>query len=66
MLGASRKRLVGALDNEAPVEKRLAGSVALALAGAAAGVQVLRVHDVAETVQGLRVWRGMRDRALAP
>lgn len=66
MLGASRKRLVGALDNEAPVEKRLGGSVALALAGAAAGVQVLRVHDVAETVQGLRVWRGMRDRALAP
>ncbi|MCD2317641.1 dihydropteroate synthase [Sphingomonas sp. IC-11] len=64
MLGASRKRLIGALSNEAPVGERLGGSVALALKGAAAGVQLLRVHDVAETVQALRVWRGMRDRAL--
>ena len=65
MLGASRKRLIGALDNEAPVARRLGGSVALALAGAAAGVQVMRVHDVVETIQALRVWRGLRDRALA-
>ncbi len=64
MLGASRKRLIGALSNEAPVERRLGGSVALALRGAEAGVQLLRVHDVAETVQALRVWRGLRDRAL--
>ncbi|MEG8039604.1 dihydropteroate synthase [Sphingomonas sp. LR60] len=65
MLGASRKRLIGALDNEAPVASRLGGSVALALAGAQAGVQLLRVHDVVETVQALRVWRGLRDRALS-
>jgi dihydropteroate synthase len=64
MLGASRKRLIGALSNEAPVEARLGGSVALAMLGAQAGVQLLRVHDVAETVQGSRVWRGLRDRAL--
>lgn len=64
MLGASRKRLIGALSNEAPVGERLGGSVALALKGAEAGVQLLRVHDVAETVQALRVWRGLRDRAL--
>jgi dihydropteroate synthase len=64
MLGASRKRLIGALSNEAPVAERLGGSVALALRGAEAGVQLLRVHDVAETVQALRVWRGLRDRAL--
>ena len=64
MLGASRKRLVGALSNEAPVEQRLAGSVALALAGMDAGVQLLRVHDVAETVQARNVWRGLRDAAL--
>ena len=64
MLGASRKRLIGALDNEAPVAARLGGSVALALKGAEAGVQLIRVHDVAETVQALRVWRGLRDRAL--
>jgi dihydropteroate synthase len=63
MLGASRKRLIGALSNEAPVGERLGGSVALALKGAEAGVQLLRVHDVPETVQALRVWRGLRDRA---
>lgn len=64
MLGASRKRMIGALSNEAPAEQRLGGSVALALKGADAGVQLLRVHDVAETVQALRVWRGLRDQAL--
>ena len=64
LLGASRKRLIGALSNEAPVGDRLAGSLALALKGVEAGVQILRVHDVAETVQALRVWRGMRDLAL--
>jgi dihydropteroate synthase len=63
MLGASRKRLIGALSNEAPVSERLGGSVALALKGAELGVQLLRVHDVVETVQALRVWRGQRDRA---
>jgi dihydropteroate synthase len=66
LLGASRKRLIGALAGEAPAERRLGGSVALALAGAAQGAQLLRVHDVPETVQALRVWRGMRDAALTP
>jgi dihydropteroate synthase len=64
MLGASRKRLIGALSNEAPVEARLGGSVALAIKGAEAGVQLTRVHDVVETAQALRVWRGLRDQAL--
>jgi dihydropteroate synthase len=64
MLGASRKRMIGALDNEAPVAARLGGSLALALKGAEAGVQLLRVHDVAATVQALKTWRGLRDRAL--
>jgi len=64
MLGASRKRLIGALSNEAPASDRLGGSVALALKGADAGVQLLRVHDVADTVQALRVWRGCKDQAL--
>ncbi len=66
MLGASRKRLIGALSGEAPADQRLAGSIALALKGADQGVQLLRVHDVPETVQALRVWRGMRDSALTP
>ena len=66
MLGASRKRMIGALAGEAPADQRLAGSLALALKGAEHGVQLLRVHDVPETVQALRVWRGMRDSALTP
>ena len=64
MLGASRKRMIGALSNEAPADQRLGGSLALALKGAEAGVQLFRVHDVAETVQALKVWRGLRDQAL--
>lgn len=64
MLGASRKRMIGALANEAPADQRLGGSLTLALKGAEAGVQLLRVHDVADTVQALKVWRGLRDQAL--
>jgi dihydropteroate synthase len=64
LLGASRKRIIGALSNEAPASERLGGSIALALKGADAGAQLLRVHDVAETTQALRVWRGLRDAAL--
>jgi dihydropteroate synthase len=66
MLGASRKRMIGALSGEAPADQRLGGSIALALKGAEQGVQLLRVHDVPETVQALRVWRGLRDSALTP
>jgi dihydropteroate synthase len=64
MLGASRKRMIGALSNEAPVDQRLGGSLALAVAAMDAGVQLLRVHDVPETVQARNVWRGLRDAAL--
>jgi len=64
LLGASRKRMIGALSHEAPAEARLGGSLALALKGADQGAQLLRVHDVFETAQALRVWRGMRDAAL--
>lgn len=64
MLGASRKRMIGAMSNEAPAGERLGGSIALAVAGIDAGVQLLRVHDVPETVQARNVWRGLRDAAL--
>jgi dihydropteroate synthase len=64
VLGTSRKRMIGALSNEAPAEARLGGSVALALKGAELGAQLIRVHDVFETAQALRVWRGMKDVAL--
>lgn len=64
LLGTSRKRMIGALSNEAAAHERLGGSIALAVAGMNAGVQLLRVHDVAETVQARNVWRGLRDAAL--
>jgi len=64
MVGASRKRMIGALSNEAPAHQRLGGSLALSVKAMDAGVQLLRVHDVAETVQAARVWRGLRDAAL--
>jgi dihydropteroate synthase len=66
VIGASRKRTIGALSGEAPAEQRLGGSIAFALKAAEQGVQLLRVHDVFETLQALRVWRGMRDQALTP
>lgn len=66
VLGASRKRMIGALANEAPADQRLPGSLALALKAVDQGVQVVRVHDVPETVQALKVWRGLRDSALTP
>jgi len=66
LLGASRKRIIGALSSEAPVDERLGGSVALALHGAQMGAQILRVHDVPETLQAIRIWRGLRDEALTP
>ncbi len=64
LIGVSRKRMIGALSNEAPVHQRLGGSLALALKGMDAGVQLLRVHDVRETVQARDVWQGLRDAAL--
>jgi dihydropteroate synthase len=66
VVGASRKRTIGALSGEAPVEKRLGGSITFALKAVEQGAQIVRVHDVFETVQALRVWRGLRDQALTP
>lgn len=66
VLGASRKRTIGALSNEAPADQRLAGSLALAIKAAEQGTQIVRVHDVPETVQALKIWRGLRDQALTP
>jgi dihydropteroate synthase len=65
LLGASRKRFIGALSNEAPVDARLGGSLAVAMKAAEQGAQIIRVHDVPETVQALRVWRGLRDQGLS-
>ena len=55
LAGMSRKSMIGGLTGK-PVEGRLAGSLAAALAATAQGAQILRVHDVAETVDALAVW----------
>ncbi|MBC6439702.1 MAG: dihydropteroate synthase [Rhodospirillales bacterium] len=59
LLGASRKRFIGTLANESEACRRVSGSVAVTLAGVHSGAHVLRVHDVAETVQALRVWQAI-------
>ncbi len=64
LFGASRKRMIGALDNEAAADQRLGGTIALHYQAAAHGAQLLRVHDIAENRQALRIWRGLRDAAL--
>lgn len=64
LFGASRKRMIGALSNEATVERRLGGSIFLAMKAVEQGAQIVRVHDAAETVQAVQVWRGLRDAAL--
>ncbi|NKJ41856.1 dihydropteroate synthase [Novosphingobium sp. SG720] len=64
LFAASRKRMIGALSNEAPAHQRLGGSITLAVKAFEAGCHMVRVHDVADTVQAMRVWRGLRDAAL--
>ena len=65
LFAGSRKRLIGALSNEAPTSHRLGGSIALAFRAAQLGAQMVRVHDVAESVQALRLWRGLADAGLS-
>jgi dihydropteroate synthase len=55
LAGLSRKSMIGALTGR-PVEQRMAGSLGGALAAVAQGARIVRVHDVAETVDALRVW----------
>ena len=57
LLGASRKRFIGTLSGEQEAARRMPGSIAVALGGVAQGVQMIRVHDVAETRQALRMWQ---------
>jgi dihydropteroate synthase len=66
VIGASRKRTIGALSGEAPADKRLGGSIAFAMKAIEQAAQILRVHDAFETVQAVRIWRGLRDQALTP
>ena len=63
LLGASRKRFIQALDDKAQEpSSRLGGSLAAALRSAEEGCAVIRVHDVRETVQALKVWSAINAR----
>ncbi len=59
LIGLSRKGFIGQLAGEPVAERRLGGSLAAALFALTQGAVILRVHDVAETVQAVRVWRGL-------
>lgn len=55
LIGASRKSFIGAITGVEDPSQRLAGSLAVAVAAVDAGVAIIRVHDVAETVRAVRV-----------
>jgi dihydropteroate synthase len=57
LLGASRKKLIDHISDAPLPRDRMPGSLAAALTGAAQGVQIMRVHDVAATRQALAVWQ---------
>ena len=61
LLGVSRKSFITRIAGTAAPKERLPGSLAAALAGLDRGVQIVRVHDVAETAQALAVWRAITD-----
>ncbi|MBK8177143.1 MAG: dihydropteroate synthase [Rhodospirillales bacterium] len=60
-VGLSRKSFIGRLSRKEPPDRRLPGSLSAALAAAAAGAHILRVHDVGETWQALHVWQAIAD-----
>lgn len=59
LVGVSRKGFIGRIGGAAEPRERMPGSLAVGLAAVLMGAAVLRVHDVAATVQGLRLWRAM-------
>ena len=59
MLGVSRKSMIARLSRGEPPDARLPGSLAAALAAVQQGVQILRVHDVAETRRALALWQAV-------
>jgi dihydropteroate synthase len=55
LVGISRKSMIGQLLGDVPVDQRLQGSVAAAVIAAIKGANILRVHDVRETVEALKI-----------
>jgi dihydropteroate synthase len=59
LVGVSRKSFIGRITGEADPRRRLPASLAAALFALAQGARILRVHNVAETVQALRMWQAL-------
>ncbi len=59
LVGLSRKGFIGRLSGEPVACKRVGGSLSAGLFAVSRGASILRVHDVAETVQALKVWRAL-------
>ena len=60
LLGTSRKSFIEKICSDTPPEKRLSGSLSSLLFALDKGVQIFRVHDVAETVQAIKVWQAIK------
>jgi dihydropteroate synthase len=60
LAGVSRKRFIGSLSGEPQADRRLGGSIAAGLFALAHGASILRVHDVPETAQAVRVWHALQ------
>ena len=60
LAGLSRKSMIGKLTDK-PVEQRMAGSIAAALYAIGQGARIVRVHDVAETVDAISVWQAVKN-----
>ena len=58
LVGVSRKTMIGAVTGK-PAGERLSGSVAAMLACIERGAAIVRVHDVAATVDAIKVWRAI-------
>lgn len=61
LLGVSRKSFIGAISGEKNPKNRISGSLAAAIYGLEAGVQIFRVHDVKETLQAFDVYRAINN-----
>ncbi|MDE1183727.1 dihydropteroate synthase [Paraburkholderia sp.] len=61
LAGMSRKSMLGAVTGRTTPSDRVAASVAAAVCAASRGAAIIRVHDVAQTVDALKVWAAMRD-----
>ena len=59
LVGVSRKSFIGGLSGEPRADRRLPGSLAAGLFAILHGASILRVHDVRETIQTVRVWHGL-------